>query len=184
MGAFSLIVVINLLNRLVMEQILLLGGGVSLGIVLGNRVRLRSIRSQISAVISHFYYPHSKPIKQIQDMKGEVKLVIAVRMDLKMGKGKIAAQCAHGALKAYLISPDSLRQSWTFHGQTTIVTQINSLEELRSLYETGRNLGLPVAIIRDAGRTQVAHGSQTVVAIGPGPISLVDQVTGKLPLMK
>ena len=100
------------------------------------------------------------------------------------GKGKIAAQCAHGALKAYLISPDTLKQSWTFQGQTTVVTQIDSLEELRSLFEKGKSLGLPVAIIRDAGRTQVARGTETVVAIGLGPISLVDQVTGKLPLMK
>jgi peptidyl-tRNA hydrolase len=31
----------------------------------------------------------------------EVKLVILVRMDLKMGNGKIAAQCAHVTLKAF-----------------------------------------------------------------------------------
>ncbi|XP_075249857.1 peptidyl-tRNA hydrolase 2, mitochondrial-like [Convolutriloba macropyga] len=168
---------------LAMDPLMLIGG-IGLGFVLGNKLRLHSIRRVISGVVSKYYYPHSPPNKSVEAMKGELKLVVAVRMDLKMGKGKIAAQCAHGALKAYLISPDTLKQSWTFQGQTTVVTQIDSLEELRSLFEKGKSLGLPVAIIRDAGRTQVARGTETVVAIGPGPISLVDQVTGKLPLMK
>ena len=31
----------------------------------------------------------------------EYKMVFAVRMDLKMGKGKAAAQCCHACLKSY-----------------------------------------------------------------------------------
>lgn len=43
--------------------------------------------------------------------------------------------------------------------------------------------GLPAYIVHDAGRTQIAAGSQTVLAIGPGPKSVVDQVTGRLSLL-
>ena len=32
---------------------------------------------------------------------GPTKMVMAVRMDLKMGKGKIAAQCCHAAVSAF-----------------------------------------------------------------------------------
>lgn len=43
--------------------------------------------------------------------------------------------------------------------------------------------GLPAYIVQDAGRTQIAAGSQTVLAIGPGPKSVVDQITGHLSLL-
>lgn len=33
---------------------------------------------------------------------GDYKLVLVVRNDLKMGKGKIGAQCGHGAVGAVL----------------------------------------------------------------------------------
>ena len=31
----------------------------------------------------------------------EVQLILVVRMDLKMGLGKVAAQCAHATLRAF-----------------------------------------------------------------------------------
>jgi len=43
--------------------------------------------------------------------------------------------------------------------------------------------GLMSYIVHDAGRTQIAAGSQTVLAIGPGPKPLIDTVTGHLSLM-
>ena len=36
---------------------------------------------------------------------------------------------------------------------------------------------------QDAGRTQIAAGSLTVVAVGPGPEAIVREVTGHLKLM-
>ena len=32
---------------------------------------------------------------------GEMKMVLVIRSDLKMGKGKIGAQCGHAVLGAY-----------------------------------------------------------------------------------
>lgn len=37
-----------------------------------------------------------------------------------------------------------------------------------SLVKEAKRVGLPAASIRDAGRTQVASGTRTVAAIGPG----------------
>eukprot|EP00045_Choanoeca_perplexa_P005401 m.45715 g.45715 ORF g.45715 m.45715 type:complete len:73 (+) comp13099_c0_seq24:656-874(+) len=36
------------------------------------------------------------------------------------------------------------------------------------LYALAKQAQLPVNVIRDAGRTQIAAGSKTVIAIGPG----------------
>lgn len=37
--------------------------------------------------------------------------------------------------------------------------------------------------IHDAGRTQVAAGSLTVLAVGPGPDSVINHITGALSLL-
>ena len=72
--------------QICMDSVLLLGGGVGLGFILGNYLRLHSIRRVVSAVVSKYYYPHSVAHAKIEAMKGEFKLVIAVRSDLKMGQ--------------------------------------------------------------------------------------------------
>lgn len=44
------------------------------------------------------------------------------------------------------------------------------------------SLGLCVRVIQDAGRTQIASGSRTVLGV-LGPKSVVDSVTGRLKLL-
>jgi len=45
------------------------------------------------------------------------------------------------------------------------------------------SLGIVAEVIADAGRTQIASGSRTVLGIGPAPMSVVNQVTGDLKLL-
>ena len=52
-----------------------------------------------------------------------------------------------------------------------------------TLQAQAASLGLCAQVVHDAGRTQIAAGSATVLGIGPGPKSVVDQVTGKLKLL-
>ena len=116
----------------------------------------------------------------------EVKMVLAVRMDLKMGKGKIAAQCGHAAVHAYKdvkLNHPKLRQAWERQGSRKIAVKINDEDELMTLYTVARSLGLVARFIQDAGRTQIAPGSKTVLAVGPGPEELVNRVTGHLKLL-
>ena len=40
------------------------------------------------------------------------------------------------------------------------------------LARKGRSIGLEVCLIRDAGRTQIAPGSKTVLGVGPGNFSI------------
>lgn len=60
--------------------------------------------------------------------------------------------------------------------------QCETEEDLMELYTNARAIGLLANIVRDAGQTQVAPGSKTVCAIGPGPCDEVDQITIHLKL--
>lgn len=60
---------------------------------------------------------------------------------------------------------------------------MKSEEELETLQATAISLGLVAEVIQDAGRTQIASGSHTVLGIGPGPKSVIDKVTGGLKLL-
>ncbi|KAG7483775.1 hypothetical protein MATL_G00041900 [Megalops atlanticus] len=116
---------------------------------------------------------------------GEFKMTLVVRNDLKMGKGKVAAQCSHAAVSAYKQvqrrNPDLLKQ-WEYCGQPKVVVKAPDEESMIELLTHAKELGLPVSLIQDAGRTQIAPGSRTVLGVGPGPVDLVDKVTGHLKL--
>lgn len=116
---------------------------------------------------------------------GEFKMILVVRNDLKMGKGKVAAQCSHAAVSAYKQvqrrNPELLKQ-WEYCGQPKVVVKAPDEETLIVLLDRAKEMGLPVSLIQDAGRTQIAPGSRTVLGIGPGPSDLVDMVTGELKL--
>ena len=57
------------------------------------------------------------------------------------------------------------------------------MEQLRALEGEARARGVPAASIRDAGRTEVAPGTTTVLAVGPAPKADVDAITGHLKLL-
>jgi peptidyl-tRNA hydrolase, PTH2 family len=116
----------------------------------------------------------------------EIKQVIVARTDLKMGKGKLAAQVAHAALAA----ADEARgmrnewySDWKRQGAAKVVVKGSGEEELLELFNKSRSMGLPSSLIRDAGRTQLEPGTVTCLGVGPAPVDLVDVVTGKLKLL-
>ncbi|RII15427.1 peptidyl-tRNA hydrolase 2, mitochondrial precursor [Alternaria sp. MG1] len=118
----------------------------------------------------------------------ECKMVLVVRTDLSMTKGKIGAQCGHATLACYKHflkhSPEStLLRRWERMGQAKVALQVKSEEELELLQAQALSLGLVAHIIHDAGRTQIASGSATVLGIGPAPKGVIDQVTGHLKLL-
>jgi len=129
----------------------------------------------------------AEDLKSFEDTREEVKLVLAVRTDLGMTKGKIAAQCGHATLACYKAllnrTPSTgLLKRWENNGQPKIAVQVKSEEELMTLQALAQSLGLCARVIHDAGRTQIAAGSATVMGV-LGPKSVVDQVTGKLKLL-
>ncbi|PSS07164.1 hypothetical protein M430DRAFT_110768 [Amorphotheca resinae ATCC 22711] len=122
------------------------------------------------------------------DSTEECKLVLVVRTDLGMTKGKIAAQCSHATLACYKNflrnDPKSpILRRWERQGQAKVALQVKSEDELEVLQATAISLGLVAEVIADAGRTQIASGSHTVLGIGPAPKSVIDKVTGTLKLL-
>ncbi|CAL5344271.1 unnamed protein product [Camellia sinensis] len=125
-------------------------------------------------------------IEKLADILEDFKMVLVVRNDLKMGKGKIAAQCR------------SCNFGWEMCGQVKVVVKIESEEDLLVLQEKAKSLNIPTHVTIDAGRTQIAptsslcegiqknkpsrKDSRTVMAI-IGPAEMVDDVTGGLKLL-
>ncbi|KAG0292422.1 hypothetical protein BGZ98_002585, partial [Dissophora globulifera] len=71
---------------------------------------------------------------------------------------------------------------WEYCGQAKVTLKVDSEDDMLLLQAQAQSLGLAAHSIRDAGRTQIAAGSRTVLAVGPGPISVVNGVTGHLKL--
>jgi PTH2 family peptidyl-tRNA hydrolase len=111
-----------------------------------------------------------------------MKQTIAARADLGMGQGKLAAQVAHASLMAYEDAPDRDAAAWKGDGQRKVVLKVTGESELFEIADRAERAGLPNAVVRDAGHTQLEPGTATAVAVGPGEDEAVDRVTGDLSL--
>ena len=122
-------------------------------------------------------------------------MVIVVRRDLNMRKGKIAAQVAHAAMKFLVDGYDphsstmttSLtppQVAWLTGAFAKVVVYVESEQELLDLIEKGKRAAIDVRTITDAGRTEF-HGVPTLTcaAFGPADVSKLDHVTGHLKLL-
>jgi peptidyl-tRNA hydrolase, PTH2 family len=116
----------------------------------------------------------------------EFKQVIAVRTDLKMGKGKLAVQVAHAAVSSLERARKSKTKwvdAWFSENQRKICVKVESEAELRNLKGLVDEAGIPNSLIEDAGLTQLDPGTVTCLGIGPVPSSIVDRYTGDLKLL-
>ncbi len=111
-----------------------------------------------------------------------MKLAIAVRKDLKMGKGKIAAQVAHAAVECSLPSSDK-KNRWISEGQKKIVVWVKDENELQTLIKKAKSIGVNCCPIRDAGFTQIEPGTLTCAGFGPDEDFVIDSITGGFKLV-
>ncbi len=114
------------------------------------------------------------------------KLVVAARGDLDLSKGKLAVQVAHASVMAALEAKSRHRRwfaAWYAEGQKKVVVRAVDLRQIRDLRAKARGIGLPTALVEDAGLTELPPGTVTCLAIGPGPSDLVDRITGQLKLV-
>ena len=135
------------------------------------------------------------------------KMMIVVRKDLQMRKGKIAAQAGHACVEAALAAlarenrledvlvegdwialrptdkPATPLSEWFENGVAKICVYVNSEEELLAVDRRAKEAGILSMLIRDAGFTEF-HGEPTFtcLALEPCRAETVDPITGDLPL--
>lgn len=118
-------------------------------------------------------------------MHAPYKMVLCVNTDLNMGKGKIAAQCCHAAVGCYKRAmkycPAAIR-AWEYTGCAKIALKCPNVEEMEMIAAKASSIGIPLYLVEDAGRTQIAAGSRTVLGLF-GPASVFEGVTDHLKLM-
>lgn len=139
----------------------------------------------------------------------KAKQMIVMRRDLKMRKGKIAAQAGHACVEAVLMAlaregrldevrvstnenwvyldegnrPPTPLADWFDAGVAKVCVYVDSEEELLDLAERGREMGFLCAVVRDAGLTEF-HGDVTYTCLAFEPLRAdqIDPLTGGLPL--
>jgi PTH2 family peptidyl-tRNA hydrolase len=114
------------------------------------------------------------------------KQVIVFRSDLKLSRGKTAAQAGHAAVSAAEEARKHRREwfdGWLQEGQCKIAVKVPNEKTLTELDEQAKEMGLPCALIVDRGLTEIPPNTVTCLGIGPAPAERVDKVTGKLPLL-
>jgi PTH2 family peptidyl-tRNA hydrolase len=128
---------------------------------------------------------------EIPEHQKNPKMVIVVRKDLNMRKGKIAAQAAHAAHLWLLghgrIDPQNFGPSddpvygtekgiefsqeeflWLTGSYAKICVSVNSEAELLAIHERARAQGLTSELVVDNGHTEF-HGVKTTTCLGIGP---------------
>ena len=121
------------------------------------------------------------------------KMLLCVNQELydgtgksvKMKPGKVAAQCCHAVLGLYKRAlrrcPGAVK-AWEYTGQAKIAVKCPTESELQALKSDATARGLCSYLVHDAGRTQIAPNSKTVLALGPAPVAVFDDFTAHLKL--
>ena len=130
-----------------------------------------------------------------------------MRRDLKMRKGKIAAQAGHACIEAILMAlhkenrltdleltddgmylnnetkEASPLSDWFHCGCAKVCVYVDSEEALNEIASKAEEKGIIAAVITDAGMTEF-HGvpTKTCLALEPLPTEIADELTGHLPL--
>ena len=121
-----------------------------------------------------------------------LKMVLVVRKDLGMRKGKIGAQTGHAVQEAILdrsgdqprLKDDPLILAWLASDYRKVTVSVNSEAELLSILQRAQDAGINTHLVEDAGHTEF-HGVKTFtcVALGPADAELIDTISGELPLL-
>jgi len=114
------------------------------------------------------------------------KQALVIRLDLEMGKGKIAVQTAHAAVSAAEETRKHNKvwwKAWFAEGQRKVVVKVKTEAELLQLKQQAEKMHLPYALVYDRGLTQLPPCTLTCLGIGPAPNDEIDKITGNLSLL-
>lgn len=130
-------------------------------------------------------YPQSLAIRTMSD-EFHYKQALIVRLDIKIGRGKIAVQCAHAAVSAAeqaRVAFHDWWKDWINEGQAKIALKVPNLNAILNLERQARAKRIPYYTVEDRGLTQIPPGTITCLGIGPAPSHILDVLTGDLALL-
>ncbi|MBD3310834.1 peptidyl-tRNA hydrolase [Candidatus Woesearchaeota archaeon] len=113
----------------------------------------------------------------------DYKQVILARKDLKLSKGKLAAQVSHASVEALMKSHKDDIKKWKDQGMKKVVLEVPDQQELLRYRQLAEDAGLVTGLISDAGRTELPPGTVTCLGIGPDSEEKIDKVTGSLKML-
>ena len=138
------------------------------------------------------------------DGKRKTKQVLVVRADLKVHKGKMCSQAAHGAMmfltkrlrneadcyptymggwKCEEVWFAAEQMDWILGDFTKVTLRVDSLDELMGIYHKAKEAGLEAHLVEDNGTTEFGGvKTPTCVAIGPDYVEKIDPITKDLRL--
>jgi PTH2 family peptidyl-tRNA hydrolase len=73
--------------------------------------------------------------------------------------------------------------AWERTGCAKIALKCPTQEMMEEIAAMALSKDIPVYLVEDAGRTQIAAGSRTVLGLGPAPVSAFQGVSDHLKLM-
>ncbi len=82
------------------------------------------------------------------------------------------------------VKDSQMLKKWNAEGAKKVVVYVKSKGKLLNLYEKARSLGIPCSLVRNAGLTELEPGTVTALGLGPWESSIIDKLTGSLPLLK
>jgi peptidyl-tRNA hydrolase, PTH2 family len=113
----------------------------------------------------------------------EYKQVILVRNDLKLSKGKLAAQVSHASVEATLNSSKQKVFNWRSKGMKKVILKVENLKELLKYQRLAKREKLVASIIKDAGKTEIPAGTITCLGIGPDKEEIISKITSRLKIL-
>lgn len=105
----------------------------------------------------------------LKSIKKDIKMVFFVRIDLKMGKGKIGSQCGHAAIGLYKMflknNKNNILDDWENNGSTKITLKVKGENDFSDVIKYCNLNNIYYYQVIDAGKTQVKENSKTVLSI-------------------
>ena len=110
-------------------------------------------------------------------------IAILMRTDLNTRRGKMVAQGGHAINRIRDEGSEEAVRLWKANKQIKIVLAVDA-GSMGERWQMAKTRDLPVYMIRDAGKTEVEHGTVTCIVIGIAPRKRVQKVTSGLKALR
>lgn len=114
------------------------------------------------------------------------KMIVLIRNDLKMPKGKLCAQVSHAALKVGMKQfkrNKDIFNDWDNEGSKKVILKVDSVDEILKFKNLMDRENITNALIKDAGRTFFDSPTITTLGVGPDKENLLDKFFNDLKLL-